>query len=248
MAASIMTITALSVQRFVAVRSPLVSHGGLLRLRKRHRRLLPPAIWFLSLGTMAPLAIVRHMHVEDPILPMGGVEPIYFCTETWPSSRLRISYSVFLLCFIYLLPAILLLTLYLGITRRLTASEANIVDQSVDTSQANENIVMARRRAGQQCVLFAAFFVVCWLPYHVITAMIDASQSAQTTAANQLLGDAFNVALLLAHANIAINPLLYCFAGKRFRGGAMKSFHLQQIGGRMQQFTTPNTQRNRLVS
>lgn len=243
-----MTITALSVQRFVAVRSPLVSHGGLLRLRKTHRRLLPPAIWLLSLVTMVPLAIVRQMHVEQPILPMFGMEPIYFCTERWHSSRLRIGYSVFLLCFIYLLPAILLLTLYLGITRRLAASEANIVDQSVDASQANENIVLARRRAGHQCVLFAAFFVVCWLPYHVISALIDASQSTQMTAANQFLGDPFNVALLLAHANSAINPLLYCFAGKRFRGGAMKSFHLQQIGGRLQHCSTPNIQRNRLGS
>lgn len=251
-----MTITALSVQRFVAVRSPLITRGS-LRLGKSCRRILIPAIWILSVFTMSPLAIVRHLHVEEPVLPI--VEPMYFCTETWDRhARLKVGYSIFLLCFIYILPAILLLTLYLGITRRLAASEANIIDKTIDTSTSsltNENIVLARRRAGHQCVLFAAFFVVCWLPYHVINPLIDAfvpdKASIHTRTSNQMLVDIYNIALLLAHTNSAINPLLYCFAGKRFRGGAMSSFHLhmQPIGNQLtRQIATPKTHRERTLS
>ena len=219
-----MTITALSVQRFIAVRSPFVSHQ-LKRMKKSHRRKLLPIIWLVSLVAMAPLAVVRRLKAVDYPVPDDHT---YFCIEDWSTSQQRIGYSVFLLCFIYLLPGSLLLTLYLTITVKLTAAKANTIDHALDASLTNENVLVARRKAGFQCMLFAVFFVVCWLPYHVINLMIDL---LNTTQNYEFLLDALSVALLVAHANSAINPLLYCFAGKRFRGGAMKSFRMEPIVG-----------------
>lgn len=273
MGASVLSITTLSLHRFVAVRSPLVTLAQPRQLR--YPRALLCAIWCVSIVVMAPLAAIRR---AEHVVVVPRAEPLLFCMEQWSSLVGRLVYSTFLLCFIYVFPASAVLVLYMVIGRRLThtsdklhavayhASSRSTASSTlagvavgsctsgsahhrfrcnnVNALQAggtgsrtaagiggSESMMVERRRAAVQCVAFAAFFIVCWLPYHVISAVLDAlsaGDAGQVQQAQRLM-PALNIALLLAHTNSAINPVVYCFIGKRFRRHVISSFHLHLL-------------------
>jgi hypothetical protein len=70
-------------------------------------------------------------------------------------------------------------------------------------------LVRERRRVARILLLLAVLFAFCWLPYNVLALLFDLGVNKNIKL--------FSFALLLGHANSAINPMLYCFMTRNFR-------------------------------
>lgn len=70
-------------------------------------------------------------------------------------------------------------------------------------------LVRERRRVARILLLLAVLFAFCWLPYNVLAILFDLGVNKNIKL--------FSFALLLGHANSAINPVLYCFMTRNFR-------------------------------
>jgi hypothetical protein len=209
--ASILTIVALSFDRYLAINHPVRSR----RLSTpRNVRLVLCGIWGLAALSMLPLCLVRVLE-EHPLSKPGG---LVFCHEQWTSSRLRNIFDVFVVVFIYVVPSGAVIALYSATGRHLLRSGSSLRRQ--DSSMASSGRVMAsRRRVARMLVTLAAMFVVSWLPYHLVILYMDFVQRKFQDSSLVAL----SFALLVGHSHSAQNPVLYCLMNTSFRRGLLKT-------------------------
>lgn len=90
-------------------------------------------------------------------------------------------------------------------------------------------MIRERRRVAKILLVLALVFAFCWLPYSVLSLILDLSSKAdESGSSGEENGDVderlVNIAtslipftLLLGHVNSVVNPLLYCLLSKNFR-------------------------------
>jgi len=94
-------------------------------------------------------------------------------------------------------------------------------------------LIRERRRVAKILLLLALVFAFCWLPYSVLTLIMDMNDK-EPPAPDEELGEfdtgsdvdeqllqitslLLPFAVLLGHSQAAVNPLLYCLLSKNFR-------------------------------
>ena len=203
MVASVLTITALSLDRYIAINHPMLSR----RLRDYHHpKVALGVIWVLAIIASSPLLVVQSVSTLD-VIPG---DPILFCRETWPLESSRRAYGIFLLLFIYLIPGSLMIVLYTAMGKTLWSSGSNLRRQGSDYHTGNS--VQQRRKVARVSAIVAVVFAVCWLPYHITSLTTDLKNVNSSLHLVVL-----QLSLFLGHVNSGVNPVLYCFIGKTFR-------------------------------
>ena len=209
--ASILTIVALSLDRYLAINHPVKSR----RLSTPSNvRLVICGIWLLSILSMLPLCMVRVLE-EHPLSKRGR---IVFCHEKWASSRLRNVFDVFVVVFIYVIPGAVVIALYSATGRHLLKSGNTLRRQ--DSAVTSSGRVMAgRKRVARMLLTLAAMFALSWMPYHLVILYMDFVQ--RTFQDSSLV--ALSFALLVGHSHSAQNPIVYCIMNTSFRRGVLKT-------------------------
>ncbi|XP_069678709.1 QRFP-like peptide receptor [Periplaneta americana] len=204
--ASVFTITAMSIDRYLAIRHPMA-------FRKIFNRtttlFVIVVLWIVALSIFAPLIWVRQVEVPDidPDLNLPG-----FCIEKWPDSHERLMYGVLCFVLVYAVPGSVVVLAYSLMGLRLCAISPPFNgpgNEAMASTQQCTRLVRERRRVARILLLLAVLFAFCWLPYNVLALLFDLGVNKNI----QL----FSFFLLLGHANSAINPILYCFMTRNFR-------------------------------
>ncbi|KAK6179376.1 hypothetical protein SNE40_011756 [Patella caerulea] len=201
--ASTFTITAMSLDRCLAIRHPV----SFRRLRTTKTvRILILFVWLISLIIMVPILLVRRT-VTDEILP--GAKFTY-CIEVWTSQIHRQAYDIFILFIVYMCPGILIATCYTLMGQRLWVPDKQLNNKTMLKDGGNKHITSGRRRLAKMCIGVAVMFAVCWLPYYIVNTYLNFK--SDIVAANIV-----HFMLLVGHFHSATNPVLYCFLHKTFR-------------------------------
>ena len=205
-ASSVFTITALSVDRYLAIRHPMTFRAF---SSGHHAWKVVLIIWLLSFCSMIPLILVRQLQVMD-IIP---TDLYYFCNEIWPYSMHRQIYDGILFICLFIIPGCFVTTSYCRIGCQLWIEEHTLyhTDSAHGRRQA-ERVMIGRRRVARMLIIVALLFAVCWIPYHLLAFYIDFTKLPHQTALKVL-----PFTILLGHSNSAINPILYCFMHRNFR-------------------------------
>ncbi|XP_014664918.1 PREDICTED: orexin receptor type 2-like [Priapulus caudatus] len=203
-AASILSLTALSLDRYLAVK-----HPELFRRISNHKNgiKLLGLIWLVSAIFMMPLLYVRRVFEES--LPEFGIQ-ISFCVESWSSEASKQAFAIFMLIVVYSAPCSVIVYCHYVVCSTLSAT-TNVSRQDSDTSGGCGNKV-SRRSIARMLIALVTCFVVCWLPYNICSLWFDLQQ---TSLGVQVLP----FTLLLAHANSACNPILFWLLNNHFRNG-----------------------------
>jgi len=208
MAASIYTLVAMSLDRFLAVGYPL---------RTKHLRQPPAAlavvigVWTSSILLAAPWIAVYT--VRQYKLP--GFSPFSVCADDWATFGWHRP-AGFLVLFIidYAVPVA-----SIGVLSALTVSRLWATETTVDGGPAQRQSVIAKQRVTKLIVVVVAVFAICWLPSHVVWLWTNFFRSSWRHTYAFYYGRI--AAHVLSYANSCMNPFIYAFVSSRFR----REFH-----------------------
>lgn len=215
MTASTFTITAMSLDRCLAILQPM-------KFRKyrttRHARLLILFVWLTGMLLMIPLLFVNQTQTTVVLEVMEIT--LTTCAEDWSSLTQRRAYDLSLLCIICILPAQIVFVSYLLMGKRLWVTDSALKDSqsemAVHSGSCSEKnggtdaIRANRRHVAKMCIVVSVVFVVCWLPYYTVNIYLDFKR-------DKVVANIVHWGLLIGHLHCITNPILYCFMHKTFR-------------------------------
>ncbi|XP_067109826.1 neuromedin-U receptor 1 [Osmerus mordax] len=217
--ASILNVTALSVERYVAVVHPLkVKHVA----TRAHAKRVILALWALSMMCALPNT---SLHGVVLLAPRFGREfpESAICSLVKPVWVYNLIVLVTTLLF-FLLPMVTISFLYLLIgiqlhrERGLQAVEIGPGLATHGHYSAHQQQQRARHRQVTKmlCVLVIVFGI-CWAPFHVDRLMWSYMDETWTVRHHQIFEYVHVVSGVLFYLSSAVNPVLYNLMSTRFR-------------------------------
>ncbi|KAG7460224.1 hypothetical protein MATL_G00219030 [Megalops atlanticus] len=199
MYASIFTLTAVSLDRYLAIRHPLRAR----ELRTPRNALVSIfLVWCLSLVFSGP-----YLSYYQQVALNGSA----ICIPVW-DFRERRAMDVCTFVFGYLVPVLILGLTYARTIRHLLTA----TDPLEEVSESRQ----AKRKVTKMIVIVVALFCLCWLPHHLVILCMWFGHFPlnQATYALRILSH------LVAYANSCLNPFVYALVSKHFRKGFRKAF------------------------
>ncbi|NP_001121536.1 motilin receptor [Canis lupus baileyi] len=223
--ATLLHVTALSVERYLAVCRPLRARALLSR---RRARALIAALWAVALLSAAPFFFLVGVEQDagGPGLngsarlarapsPPPGPEAALFSRECRPSpsqlGALRV--MLWVTTAYFFLPFLCLCVLYGRIGRELRRRRGPLRGRAASGRERGH------RQAVRVLLAVVLAFLVCWLPFHVGRIIYINTEDSRMMHFSQY----FNiVALQLFYLSASINPILYNLISKKYRAAARK--------------------------
>ncbi|XP_067117061.1 adenosine receptor A2a-like [Osmerus mordax] len=198
---SVLSLLAVAAERYVAILLPL-----------QYQRIMSPRNARLALGLTWALALVSGavplMGWHDSPPPSG------FCIFTCVVNMSYMVYFNFFGC--VLLPLVVMFGIYGRIFITVRQHLRRIADLRGLAGQgagagARPLRMRSERRKATSLFLILFLFMLCWLPLHCINCVLLLCPSCNVPLPVSL------AAILLSHANSALNPLLYAYRMRSFR-------------------------------
>ncbi|XP_037730843.1 tachykinin-like peptides receptor 99D isoform X1 [Drosophila subpulchrella] len=205
--ASVFTLMAISIDRYVAIIRPLQP-----RMSKRCNLAIAAVIWLASTLLSCPMMIIYR--TEE--VPVQGDGNRTVCYPEWPDgqtnhSRLETLYNILIIILTYFLPIVSMTVTYSRVGIELWGSKT--IGEC--TPRQVEN-VRSKRRVVKMMIVVVLIFAICWLPFHsyfIITSCYPAITEAP------FIQELYLAIYWLAMSNSMYNPIIYCWMNSRFRYG-----------------------------
>ncbi|XP_066435570.1 galanin receptor type 1 [Eleutherodactylus coqui] len=209
MLVSIFTLSAMSVDRYVAIVHSRRSSS--IRI-SRNALLGVILIWILSIAMACPVAY------NQRLIHRGNNQT--FCWELWPNQKQKKIYVVCTFVFGYLLPLLLISFCYAKVLNHLHKKLRNMSKKSE----------ASKKKTAQTVLVVVVVFGISWLPHHVIHLWAEFGTFPLTQASF-----VFRVtAHCLAYSNSSVNPIIYAFLSENFRKAYKQVFKCQMGCNSMQ--------------
>ncbi|XP_023676542.1 tachykinin receptor 1a isoform X1 [Paramormyrops kingsleyae] len=203
--ASIYSMTAIALDRYVAIIHPLQQ-----RMSSTETKLVVGVIWILALL----LAFPQYYYSSTAQLPGRVV-----CYIDWPEYAVwnfKKMYYVCVAALIYFLPLLVMGCAYLVVGLTLWASEI-----PGDSSDRYREQLTAKRKVVKMMIVVVCTFATCWLPYHVYFLLYEFFPHLfEETFIQQV----YLAIMWLAMSSTMYNPIIYCCLNDRFREGFRQVF------------------------
>lgn len=204
---SVLTLTALSGDRYLAVCHPVSS--GRYRTTKI-AFFVCLVIWSVSFFVMLPIILY------STTVPNFKDENHDTCTVKWPDDQLippdkAFTWYTFLLGFA--IPVTLIFVFYLSVVLNLSC-----VGQGVRTT----NKQRSRRKVTRLVFAVISVYICCWLPHWVFQVNLTFQPEHYRLKEWEIY--LFNGLTVLTYVNSMLNPLLYAFLSDNFRRCFRKAF------------------------
>ncbi|XP_026147508.1 type-1 angiotensin II receptor [Mastacembelus armatus] len=202
---SIFFLTALSIDRYLAIVHPVRSH----RFRTvMYARITCVMIWLFAFVLSVPTALTRDVHnITNSNTTVCGI--LHPKTENPPRlNLLQLAISLMKSLLGFLVPFIIIITCYSLIGRALL--RARHIQKS---SRSRDDEVLHMLAAA-----VLAFFL-CWAPHQVfhfmevLTQLID----FKNCTVLDIIDTAMPFTICIAYFNSCVNPIVYSFVGQNFR-------------------------------
>ncbi|XP_026194737.1 growth hormone secretagogue receptor a [Anabas testudineus] len=227
---TILNITALSVERYLAICFPLRAKA---LVTKRRVRALILLLWTVSLLSAGPVFVMVGVE-RDSMGPTNftlGMNETEFFLEVGDTRECKMTHyavesglmgaMVWLSSVFFFMPVFCLTVLYSLIGRRLWQRhrETNSSSRVAHRDKSNRQTI-------KMLVVVVLAFVLCWLPFHVGRYLQFRSLDAPSPLLSILSEYCSLVSVVLFYLSAAINPILYNTMSWKYRGAAARLFGL----------------------
>ncbi|XP_044003049.1 neuropeptide SIFamide receptor-like [Aphidius gifuensis] len=223
-AASVYSLVAVSLDRFLAIWWPLKC-----QITKRRARMIIVVIWFIAMTTSSPWLMFFDL------IKYGDDPDMRFCVERWP--RPQDGTLFFIICNLmlcYVLPMILIslcyILIWIKVWRRNIPTDTK--DAQMERIQQKSKVKVVK-----MLVVVVILFVLSWLPLYVIFARIKLG-GERAEWEDELLTIATPIAQWLGSSNSCINPILYAFFNNKYRRGFMAILKSGRCCGKLRYYET----------
>ncbi|XP_029317324.1 growth hormone secretagogue receptor a isoform X1 [Cottoperca gobio] len=224
---TILSITALSVERYLAICFPLRAKA---LVTKRRVRALILLLWTVSLMSAGPVFVMVGVEC-DSMWPnfSAAMNETGFSPEAGDTRECKITHyavesglmgaMVWLSSVFFFMPVFCLTVLYSLIGRRLWQRhrETNISSRVAHRDKSNRQTI-------KMLVVVVLAFVLCWLPFHVGRYLQFRSLDAPSPLLTLLSEYCSLVSVVLFYLSAAINPILYNTMSWKYRCAAARLF------------------------
>ncbi|XP_064015857.1 leukotriene B4 receptor 1-like [Pogoniulus pusillus] len=195
MYASIFLITALSLERLMAVFYPFT----IQRYKTKGKiSIIMFLIWFLSIAF--GISVIPFQETEE-------INNRLYCTcRNYSSTRQQVSYLLLETLAGFAIPFLIICTCYVCVARRISR-------MTYQSKQRSERLIAS---------IVVAFFL-CWFPHHffnildIISVHIEHSNKEMSLTLDEIVDRGVYISGALVFISSCINPLLYAFAARRFQ-------------------------------
>ncbi|XP_008942893.1 PREDICTED: growth hormone secretagogue receptor type 1, partial [Merops nubicus] len=212
---TILNITALSVERYVAICFPLRAKTIITKGKVKLVILFLWAISFISAGPIFVLVGVEHENGTNP-LSTNECRATEYAIRSGLLTIMVWTSSIF-----FFLPVFCLTVLYSLIGRKLWRRK-NIGPNTVIRDKNNKQTV-------KMLVVVVFAFILCWLPFHVGRYLFSKSFEAGSLEIAVISQYCNLVSFVLFYLSAAINPILYNIMSKKYRVAACQLFGLKTL-------------------
>ncbi|XP_046972980.1 thyrotropin-releasing hormone receptor isoform X2 [Vanessa cardui] len=208
--ASVLTILAISFERYYAICEPL--RAGYVCTKTR-ATLICALAWFFAALFTSPILAIAEMHT---VTRQDGTS--YQCL-TQAVTFWQITFFVMVIIILYLLPLIILIVLYTVIAKNLITAASKVV--------LNKTVDPYNTRARKQVILMLGTVVLCFflclMPYRVLALWIIITPSELSdNISPEKWYNLLYFSRIMLYINSAINPILYNLMSSKFRIGFCK--------------------------
>ncbi|XP_066257006.1 neuropeptide SIFamide receptor-like [Euwallacea similis] len=224
-AASVYSLVAVSLDRFLAIWWPLKC-----QITKRRARIMIMFIWCMALIITIPWALFFEL-----VYIYNDAPDVQLCVEVWPESMNGSLYFLTAnLIFCYILPMILItmcyVLIYIKVWNRHIPTDTK--DAQMERMQQKSKVKVVK-----MLIAVVILFVISWLPLYAIFARIKLGGDIEPWE-EELLPIATPIAQWLGASNSCINPILYAFFNKKFRKGFVAIIKSRKCCGRLRYYET----------
>ncbi|KAI1292006.1 Tachykinin-like peptides receptor 86C [Halotydeus destructor] len=194
---SVFTITAMSVDRYVAIVKPLRP-----RMSRKTGIIIISIIWFA--GCLVSLPVLLVSTTVSYIYPDGGVRTI--CYLQWPdgvsgASKIDYIFNVVFLITTYVIPVIAMAITYPWM--------GCVLWRSKTIGEINERQTVAiktKKRIVRMLVVVVVIFTLCWFPYHLYFLV---TYHYRDLVHSSYIQHIYLAIYFIAMSNSTVNPVIY---------------------------------------
>ncbi|XP_072040582.1 galanin receptor 2a-like [Amphiura filiformis] len=219
--ASILTLTVLSVERFVAIAQP-VRYKRLFSVKMT--RLIIGIIWIFAFVFNTFVIYVNHLTLDNNDLVRENNDTCY--VDYYKTGfQIFIGISVFIVE--YLIPVTLMLVTNIR-SIQLLKTRAQVL-----TTNSDNALLQARRRIIYMLLYVIISFIICWSPDQIAFLIYNLG----IVPPEYIYGYTYRAFVVLAFSNSCVNPVLYAMTNKNFRRAIKQHlFHSRRGGGQRNSF------------
>nr|XP_033812684.1 neuromedin-K receptor [Geotrypetes seraphini] len=200
--ASIYSMTAIAVDRYMAIIDPLKP-----RLSATSTKVVIGSIWILAFL----LAFPQCLYSRTKVMPERTL-----CLVAWPGDEKHFTYHVIVIVLVYCFPLLVMAITYTIVGITLWGGEI-----PGDTSDKYHEQLKAKRKVVKMMIVVVVTFAICWLPYHIY--FIVTALNKQLTRW-KYIQQIYLASFWLAMSSTMYNPIIYCCLNRRFRAGFKRAF------------------------
>ncbi|XP_063297170.1 neuromedin-U receptor 1 [Pelobates fuscus] len=215
--ASILNVTALSVERFIAVVHPLRAKYVVTR---NHAKRVIITVWVMSVLCSIPntsLNGITHLNVVG----LGTIPGTAVCTVVLPRWIYNLVIQITTIVFFFL-PMGTISVLYLLIGLRLKREKMlQVLEAKSGDGDTYQNVRLQqekirRRQVTKMLFILVVVFGICWAPFHTERLFWSFIEN-WTSYMHQVFSFVHVISGVLFYLSSAVNPILYNLLSTRFR-------------------------------
>lgn len=212
--ASVFTLAALAVTRYLTVVHPTRAYG---RLSPRRLTAAAAALWVPACFLAAPQLAFRSVGVQETM----SDSPLACFAFLSRTDQLIYSLVHFLVAFLLPLATIAAAYTLIYVSLRRAAGKGRAGGRRSRTPQ----IERYQSKVTQTSALLVLAFTLCWLPSYGLTlAALAADQGSGATGGSPRYGPFRTFARLMATSSTVMNPILYVLMSQKFRQDLLRLF------------------------